>query len=149
MKNRAYSRVIATLVAVSGLPVGAGAIMSPSVTYEMISLNQKKTVELNGVQTFEFRITLQDDLFYVVETTGSLPTHLSVKAEYQMTDMESGIGHNACIGFKGAKDMLVIIKLRGTSNGGVGPTILQIRKQQAVLYGQPANLLCATDQTIR
>ena len=79
---------------------------------------------------------MPDTLFYVVETTGSKDTYLTVEglSSGTLTDDDSGSGLNACIGFRG-ENKNITIKLRGYSASITGNTTLQIRKQQAAMFG--------------
>ena len=107
-----------------------------AATTESISLNAKVFVSLSGTTEKSYSITLQDTLFYVVETTGSKDTYLTVEglSSGTLTDDDSGSGLNACIGFRG-ENKNITIKLRGYSASITGNTTLQIRKQQAAMFG--------------
>lgn len=120
-----------------------------AATTGSISLNAKVIVILSGKTEKVYSITLPDTLFYVVETTGLKDTYLTIEglSSGTLTDDDSGSGLNACIGFRGEKNKNIIIKLRGYSTSTTGITILQIRKQQAAMFGfqYPSGKLNAKD----
>lgn len=71
-----------------------------------------------------------------METRGNLDTYLTIEGLgiTPLTNDDGGVGNNACIGFRGVKGWITI-KLRCYSPSLSGTTELQIRKQQAVMYG--------------
>lgn len=101
-----------------------------------LTLNEKTSVTITKTEVKKFHIRLYDSAYYVVETRGSLATALYVKMNGKLvgTDLASGIGQNVCFGFVGS-NAEVTIELRNVYVWQTGTTELQIRKQQAVLYG--------------
>lgn len=113
-------------------------MIAEAATAENISLNTKISVELTGTTEKAYTITLADTLFYVVETTGTKDTYLKIEGLSVgiLVDDDSGVDRNACIGFKG-ENKTITIKVRGFSSAVTGQIKLQIRKQQAALFGFP------------
>ncbi len=101
-----------------------------------LSLDIKYPVYIEAGETKEFYCYLSDELNYVVETRGRLNTYLTIEGinEDTLVNDDGGVGSNACIGFKG-KQGKIKIKLRFYSSSTSGVTELQIRHQQAVMYG--------------
>ena len=105
----------------------------PDVT---INLNEKKNVSLSSGQTKSYYITLAQQKYYIVETFGNYDTYLIIKdlSEGTLLDDDSGVGLNAAIGFIGEyKTIKISTRFAYTSMSGTYQ--LQIREQQAVLYG--------------
>lgn len=101
-----------------------------------ISLNIKYTENLSANETKNFCYYIDDEMYYVVETRGDLDTYLTIEglSSGTLTDDDNGVGRNASIGFKGEVGW-IIIKLRCFSPTASGTTEIQIRRQQAVMYG--------------
>lgn len=101
-----------------------------------LSLNTKLPVIINKGEIIPFTFSIPDTNYYVVETRGELDTFLSVEGLSGGTryDDNSGVSSNACIGFTG-EIKTITIYLSCTYSSHYGNTNIQIRKQQAVLYG--------------
>ena len=100
-----------------------------------IQLNTKYTVTLEKGSQKHFTIDITDNSYYVVETRGDL--QVRVQVDYngkRYSDFTSGVDYNGCIGFVGA-NTTVEITLQNVFIWNTGTTELQVRKQQAVLYG--------------
>lgn len=100
-----------------------------------IQLNTKYTVTLEKGSQKHFTIDITDSSYYVVETRGDL--QVRVQVDYngkRYSDFTSGVDYNGCIGFVGA-NTTVEITLQNVFIWNTGTTELQVRKQQAVLYG--------------
>ncbi len=102
-----------------------------------LSLNIKYSEYLNAGETKTFSFYIPDNMYYVVETRGDKDTYLTIEGlsiSPLNDDDDDGVKNNACIGFAGEIGWITI-KLRFFSPSTSGTTELQIRKQQAVLYG--------------
>lgn len=105
-------------------------------TIESLEINERKAVDINGYDIKRFSITLTDTKFYVVETIGTVDTFMSVYglSEGMLIDTDSGEGDNACIAFRG-ENTTIEIHVSGGGENAVGQTTLQIRRQQAIMFG--------------
>lgn len=101
-----------------------------------LSINIKYTENITANETKEFNYYIDDEMYYVVETRGNLDTYLTIEglSSGTLTNDDNGVGTNACIGFKGEVGWITI-KLRCYLSTVSGTTELQIRRQQAVMYG--------------
>ncbi len=102
-----------------------------------ISLNSIEDVHLGTGGEKTYFINISDNKYYIVETFGNHDTHLSVSGLSTgiLTDNNSGVLLNSAIGFKGETNRTIQITVRLNSSLTSGSFQLQIRKQQAVLYG--------------
>lgn len=108
--------------------------------FEDVTLNEKIKVMLVAGTKKTYHITIPDDKFYVIETSKKTYDHdttLSVSGLTSGTlyDDNSGEGSFSQICFSGqaGRDLTILV---GFANLTVGGTFyLQIRRQQAVLYG--------------
>lgn len=103
---------------------------------EKLLLNMKYPENISAGETKEYTCYIPDSLNYVVETRGELDTYLIVEGLSTGTveNDNSGVGNNASIGFKG-ENKWITIKLRCKNSADFGTTEIQIRKQQASLFG--------------
>ena len=101
-----------------------------------ITLNSQVYIDISGTSENAYYITLPDSQFYVVETKGNTDTYLKVVglSTGNLTDDDSGSGLNACVGFRG-EGRKILIKVSGRFSSTIGSTKLQIRKQQAAMFG--------------
>ena len=140
--NKFYSNDIVIRYGASGVDNDDWANKNLKVSLEYINDNEKFSLDIkysehiSAGETKEFIYYLSDEMYYVVETRGNLDTYLTIEGlgSTSLTNDDGGIGNNACIGFKGIKGWITI-KLRFFSSTLSGTTELQIRKQQAVMYG--------------
>lgn len=117
--------------------IGNGIVQAEAADdSQELTLNEKTSVTITKTEVKKFHIRLDDSAYYIVETRGSLATVLQVKINGKLVgnDLSSGVDLNACVGFVGANTE-VTIELRNVYIWQTGTTEIQIRKQQAVLYG--------------
>ena len=103
---------------------------------DKLLLNMKYQEELLPGEEKQFTCYIPDTLYYIVETRGNLDTYLTIEGlnAGKIENDNNGTNNNAAIGFKG-ENSWVTIKLKCKNAEDFGTTEIQIRRQQAVLYG--------------
>ncbi len=80
---------------------------------------------------------IPDNKYYIVETFGNLNTTLTIEnlSCGTIIDYDSGEDNNAMLGFQGEQGAIINIIINPNTNTFLTSCQLQIRRQQAVLYG--------------
>lgn len=111
--------------------------------FEDVTLKERQNVILGNGQTASYQITIPDNKNYVVETIQKgnyiYDTELYVANTTNGTlyDDNSGTGNYSqiCFNNQAGRDLTISVKFKNLTEGNVAICYLQIRKQQAVLYG--------------
>lgn len=98
-------------------------------------LTGKRYVDIGAGETKKFTTDLSPkNMYWVIETRGTLDTYITLQVGNRLyEDDNSGVGENACIGF--LWDAPLTIKVKCKNSNESGRTQLQLRNQQASLFG--------------
>ncbi len=105
--------------------------------FERSVINSVITIPFMLGYTNNIYFKIPDNKYYTVETFGSLNTTLTIEnlSCGTITDYDSGEGSNAMLGFQGEQGTIINIKINPNTSALLTSCQLQIRRQQAVLYG--------------
>ncbi|MFA5561723.1 MAG: C25 family cysteine peptidase [Eubacteriales bacterium] len=111
-------------------------ILPVSALVYWLPINRLMRITLAPGETKEYGFNVADTDYYIIETSGSLDTYITVEglSVGTLTNDDGGRGKNACVGFVG-EPTLVVFKVRCASPTDSGETTILLRRQTAVLYG--------------